>query len=594
VTKPKAASTVLLIFAHFILIASVALFTWKHEAMQMREYLKSVIPIVLEINFFLIMIALLLNLQLFKTLITTIPRKIWITVIIIAVFGLVLTMFVAPRTHRIFFDEDIYINIGQNMACLNKAGFCINGENSYGEYFCHQFEYNKEPYGWPFLISLVFRLFGVSYLPCFLLNNFIWMFSILLVFLISFILFDNMKAGLFGALIFACIPEGLLWSNTAAIEPSAMFMGGVAVFAVLLFVHNPDHKTLFLCAVLLPFTFQFRPESMMLSLPAFLIVIFHAPRELVNRRTYLFLILFSILISPHIIHLISVRHEDWGATDGLKFSFDFFKNNFRVNALFYIENEKFPVLFTLFFFLGIILPLPHLSQNGGMQHQGKNFHWKAKCIALTWFMLFWGIFLFFYAGNYKYGADVRFSMVSYIPVAVLAGYGVAAVCGKILKATGFRHASTAACILILFCFTGFLPHVRAVAQESCIARADHDFAEEISRKLPLNSLVLTHNPNMFLVWGKNAAQVTFAANDAEMMNYFFQKYTGGVFFHFNFWCTVDDPVQGAFCNEILKKYTTEKIIEHQENGRKFTLYKLKRSNKAKSENKMSGDSFFEQ
>lgn len=561
--------------------------------MQMREYLKSVIPIVLEINFFLIIVALLINLELFKRIISSIPKKTWITVIIIAVFGLIVTAFVAPRTHRIFFDEDIYINIGQTMAGLNKAGLCNNGGNEYGKYYCNEIFYNKEPYGWPFLISLVFRLFGESYLPCFLLNNFIWMFSILLVFLISFLLFENMTAGLFGALIFACIPEALLWSNTAALEPSAMFMGGFAVYTALLFAKNPNHKTLFLCTVCLPFAFHFRPESIMIALPAFLIVVFYAPGELANKRTYFFLILFFLLMAPQIAHLISVRHEDWGATDGIKFSFDFFKNNLRVNTLFYFENEKFPILFTLFSFLGIILPLPHLSQNRNTQHQEMTFHWKAKCIALTWFVLFWGIFLFFYAGNYKFGADVRFSLVSYIPVAILAGYGAAAVCGKTLTSTGFKHAMAAVCILILFCFTGFLPHVRAVTQEGWIARADHDFAEKISKKLPFNSILLTHNPNMFLVWGHNAAQAAIGLYNPAVMNYFFQRYTGGVFFHYDCWCTVDDQVQSMICNEILKKYTTKKIIEHQENDKKFTLYRLQQSNKPKSPKKMRGETFFE-
>jgi hypothetical protein len=556
VTKFKTTSIILLFAGYTILITSFMLFIWKQDSMQVREYLKWVIPIALEANFFLIMIALLLNLQSFKTLITSIPRKIWISVAIIAVFGLVITAFVAPRTHRIFFDEDIYINSGQNMAALNQAGVCNNGGNEYGQYYCNEINYNKEPYGWPFLISLVFRIFGVSFLSCFLLNNFIWMFSIILVFLIGFLLFENINAGLFGALIFACIPEGLLWSNTAAIEPSAMFMGGVAVLTVLIFAKNPDHRTLFLCTACLPFAFQFRAESIMIALPAFLIVIFYATEELANKRTHYFIALFLLLILPHIAHLISVRHEDWGATDGLKFSFDFFKDNLRVNTLFYIENEKFPVLFTLLFFLGIILPLPDLRQAGSSQRGGTNFHWKAKGTLLTWFVLFWGIFLFFYAGNYKYGADVRFSLVSYMPVAILAGCGATAICDKIVKATGFQYATTTAYILILFSFIGFLPHVRAVTQEGWIPRADHGFAEKISKILPPNSILLTHSPNMFLIQGNNAAQAAYALYNPPAMTYFFQRYTGGVFFHFDCWCTLDIQAQSSVCNEILKNNRT--------------------------------------
>ncbi len=37
--------------------------------------------------------------------------------------GFVLVVFVAPREHRIFYDEDIYVNIGQNIAMTKGIGF---------------------------------------------------------------------------------------------------------------------------------------------------------------------------------------------------------------------------------------------------------------------------------------------------------------------------------------------------------------------------------------------------------------------------------------------------------------------------------------
>ena len=60
----------------------------------------------------------------------------------------------------------------------------------------------------------------------------------------------------------------------------------------------------------------------------------------------------------------------------------------------------------------------------------------SKNLFRVWFLLFWGIFIFFYAGSYNYGADVRFALVSYIPIALIAGYGAAALEG--LVATKIR------------------------------------------------------------------------------------------------------------------------------------------------------------
>lgn len=587
----------LLVVLYVGLIASVTAFVLTKESWEMREYLQRVLPFSLEINFFLIVAGILLNVKLLRKMITSIPKRAWVLVIVIAISGFLITSFVAPRTHRIFYDEDIYIHIGQTMADLNRAAFCNDGGHSYGEYFCNEFEYNKEPYGWPFLISIPFRILGPSYLSCFLLNNIIWMCSILLVFLLGFLIFNNINAGIFGALIFSFIPEGLLWSNSASAEPSAMFFSGLAMFAACFFVKNPTHRTLFLCTVLFPFASQFRPESIMVTLPAFLWILYFSPKELLQKRTYGYLLLFLILATPHLIHLISVSHEGWGAMDSAKFALSFFKDNFSANGYFYINNIKFPLLFTLFGIAGLILPLPMTQPDKNKKEYIKSlFFGKEKSVLVLWFILFWGIFLFFYAGSYNYGMDVRFSLLSYIPIAILAGYGVAVVCSCLGKKNEEIIAPVMAALIIL-CFSNFLPYVRAIKAEAWGARVDHEFAETISKNLPENSIVLTHNPNMFLVWGNDAAQASFATVRPDKMEYFFDKYKGGVYFYFNFWCNVDDPLQVSFCNNILNTYITKEILARQVQDYKYALYELKpkitNNIKANIEKKeLSGNSFF--
>ena len=42
-----------------------------------------------------------------------------------------------------------------------------------------------------------------------------------------------------------------------------------------------------------------------------------------------------------------------------------------------------------------------------------------------YFLLFFGIALLFYAGSYDYGADVRYSLATYPPLAILGGLGMA-------------------------------------------------------------------------------------------------------------------------------------------------------------------------
>ena len=60
-----------------------------------------------------------------------------------------LTLFVAPRTNRIFYDEQIYQSIGQNLADLKLAQMCNDGSVEYGRLQCASGEYNKQPYAYP-------------------------------------------------------------------------------------------------------------------------------------------------------------------------------------------------------------------------------------------------------------------------------------------------------------------------------------------------------------------------------------------------------------------------------------------------------------
>ena len=96
-----------------------------------------------------------------------------------------LVTLVAPQIHRIYYDEDIYANMGQNIAYTGQAGMANYGTFEYGEYFVNWLLYNKDPAGWPFLMSLVFQLFGTDETLAFYLNNLLFAGGILIVFFIT-------------------------------------------------------------------------------------------------------------------------------------------------------------------------------------------------------------------------------------------------------------------------------------------------------------------------------------------------------------------------------------------------------------------------
>ncbi|HDI02870.1 MAG TPA: hypothetical protein ENF95_01910, partial [Candidatus Aenigmarchaeota archaeon] len=149
-----------------------------------------------------------------------VKKHVWLILILIFLLGTYLRVFVAPHTHRLYYDEDIYLNIGQNIAKEGRAILCNYGTREK----CFEGIYNKQPNGYPFLMSFLFLLgFGESeahYVTALLSS-----FTILLVFMIAYLLFDDWKVGIFSALYFSLIPVSIRWApTTSAGSVSVLFM----------------------------------------------------------------------------------------------------------------------------------------------------------------------------------------------------------------------------------------------------------------------------------------------------------------------------------------------------------------------------------
>jgi hypothetical protein len=163
-----------------------------------------------------------------------------------------------------------------------------------------------------------------------------------------------------------------------------------------------------------------------------------------------------------------------------------------------------------------------------------------------------------------------------MPLALLAGHGAGALTG--LCSHRFRSACLhpLVCVIIGLSFISFLPLIRAEGEITWSPRADHRFAREFADLVPDDAIILTHNPNMFLLWGKNAAQASLATEQPRYFNGFFHRYKGGVYFHYNFWCNVNDPLQNSFCTNILQRYECVEVASGQERNYRFALYRVER------------------
>jgi len=473
------------------------------------------------------------------------------------VLAVTLTAVVAPHTNRIYYDEHIYQGIGQNLSDLRLAQMCNDGTVEYGHLQCWRGEYNKQPYGYPYLLSVAYRLVGVNDRTAHVVNILCCGLLTWVVFLIAIALLGDVTAGQFAALIVALTPEQLLWSHTAAAEPSTTLFSAVAVLAALCFVRLRTTWSLAWLVVSCAFAVQFRPESLLVVVVALLVVVLYARDEFRRARFWWASVLGLALCAIYIGHLYAVRNEGWG-TAGPRMALGYFWPNLRVNGGFHLWDARFPVVYTLLAFVSLV-----------------QWPTRATSVSITYFALFWGVFLFFHAGSYNYGADVRYSLLSVPAIAIMAGAGASRLTRTLSRLPSVRVPISVVGLALCAQFSFYMPLVRAVGEEAWGARADVAFAREAGAKLPRNSLVLTHNPSVFLLRGINAAQLSLASGDENWIRPTAPtRYAGGIFLHWNFWCNVDDRAQQDFCTSALDRFSSRLFIEERMRTYRFAFYEL--------------------
>lgn len=537
--------------------AAGAHLAWKGDTL--RDFLRRYQFWILELQFVLVAITTGTELP---QIIRRLPRR---RAALAAAFGLAaltwtLTAWAAPRTSRIYYDEQIYQGVGRNLSDLHLAQMCNDGTVEYGRLQCWRSEYNKEPYGYPYLLSLAYRAAGVADSTAFRLNNVVSALTALVVFLLAQLLFKDLRIAVVSALALALVPMQLTWSNTASAEPSAVLFTAAAVLAAVHFVQSRTTSALVWTMAVSAFATTIRPESVLVIPLVGLVILLWAPEEMAGPRLWWSALLGLALTWVTFAHLVAVRSEGWGASEA-RFGWQFAISNAPANFWFYFGDQRFPVLLSLAALAGLASP--------GNRRQ--------KLLLGVYFLAFWTLFVVFYAGSYNYGADVRFSIIPNVPLVLLAGSGLVWIGGTLLSRwPGDRVLIGAVAAVLLFQFLWYLPLVRETGEEAWAARADVAFAKRIVAQLPPNSIILTHNPGMFHVWGINAAQLSLASTERGYVNQqLMPRYAGGVYLHWSFWCNVADEAQKAFCRAALDAFQHDLVGSYGERDYRYAFYRLR-------------------
>lgn len=542
-----------------------ALFLWSYIILNSYQLgistneLINILPIFFEIDFLLIVFFFVLNLDLIRRF-CKISKETKIYLILIIFIGFLFRAFLVVHTHRVFFDEDLYLGIANSIATENRAILCNYGTPTK----CYEGILNKDPSGFPFFVSIFFRIFGKGDAIAFALSTIIGTLSILLAFFIAFLLFDDEHAALYASLFFAFLPVNIVWSGSAATEIYFLFFSSLSIFSLLLFLKSNEYKALALAISLLAFAIQIRPEGILFILIfAFAIFVFDnkLKRRIFDPKFLWLLILFLFLSLPHFVQMYIFKDGDWGAPNGRKFSLEYLDFNLRDNIAFWFTNEKHPIFITFFSLAGIFFLLLRKEIR------------KASFLIL-WFSSFFVLFVLFYAGSVESGGiGHRFVNIYVMSAILLAGYGAKEIENKFYNKKIFRVATF---ITILFSFYFCLPFITIPDKQAQYARDKHDFVMENMHRIDPNCYVFSHNPSIFLVAGRKSLQ-TWYAQDARVVANIFNE-TNCVMWLEGVWCLFE-PFKSSVCKYMHDNYDLEifaRLVREEPPHEVFTIYRVYR------------------
>jgi len=512
------------------------------------------LPALLVLDFLLILAFGFLSFKDIKKQFNNINRNAWILLTLVMLLGLGLRMVLVPQTHRIYFDEDIYEDIGNSIATEGRTILCNYGTPEK----CEEGILNKEPTGYPVLLAIVYFIFGTSETVTFALSMVVAVLSIFLVFLLTYLLFENERVALYASLLFALFPSHMVWSASVGVELYSIFFILLTLVLFMVYLKTENLRILMFSVTLLVFAVQVRHENgLFIPLFGVMFLLFgkNQLRNLANYKFWIPWLVLLLLLAPHLSHMLYANKTDtWGAPEGKRFGLEYAERQFTENAGFFYDNSKHPWIFAAFALIGIIYSFKDRK--------------KALASLLLWFVPFFILFLFFYAGGVNSGGiGHRFSLNYATPILILGGYGLFVVESLLKKFV--RYEAFVVLILVATCLVSLYPlegFITVPDHQAFRARENHDFAYLMRDKIDDSCYILSHNPSMYLVMGKNSLQTWYGQNN-EVMKRIFNK-TDCVIFEDGFWCLYE-PYRNSVCKNMHDKYQLTEIARWNIRGYTF-------------------------
>lgn len=544
-----------LLLAVFIFLLFVYSVVNYGERQAIIDSLIRIEPIFLAVNLALIGIVFAMSFRKILLQFKRVSRETWIFLIAIFIIGLLLRTAVAPRTHRLYFDEDIYLDIGKQILQDGRACLCNYGTTTQ----CFSCELMKWPNGYTFMLAAAYSLFGVGENTAFSFTTAINSLAVVMIFFAAYLLSKKEIVGLFATLLFALTPLLIIWSTTVATEPVFVFF---SISTITMFLLAKDDKKIFLLAMLLlAVTVQIKTEGIILI--AVVAALLFIEKNKFAKDIIPWLVLLA-LITPYAIHIYHASKVDTWGSSGDKFGIAYMQKNIPENLIFWINGYpaiEHPLLFTLFAVIGLITCKD-----------------RKNIFLAIWFGAIFLLYCSFYAGSVRYGVDVRYALLQYPPFLLLAAYGMYSITKLKVRMKNFEIVAALLIVAVtVSSFFLYLPTITTPSekiQEAIQARVYHDFAVKTIGSFNKSCFILSHDPSIYLVAGLPSLQ-SWMGTDTHIMAEVWNR-TDCVILDKDFWCSIE-PYQSSECKTILTEYAASvKIADLNSTVGNYSFYMLKK------------------
>ena len=445
-----------------------------------------------------------------------------------AAAGLLASASLLAPIHRLFFDEDIYINVASNLTHAPVNQVTVMG----GPQGIQVSTYPKEPAGWPVLLSLAFLADGSNETVAFWFARLIFALTIAAVYQLARSLLPERKQAVMAAILFGAIPICFWYSVSAGTDMSAALMAVLGMWG--LATGNGA-----LAAAGFAFATQTRMELLLLVPLVWISPKISSKWKVVAAG----LALFEIV---HVAWVMSVapvleRAEEVQSAFGL----GHVAANLRDNLRYLINPFDFPIM------VAVLAVVALAKQASSLRRTATPYTMLA-----LWVLGLFAVYLIFYAGSFD--TNARYGIQIVAPLTILAA------------SFAQRFVWIAALLISLAVPAtrtyGFTPYIQAL-------NADHQLSIAFAAQVPADDLVVSGLQTIFIDDGRRAANAAFAETNEKILDDELQR-RGKAWYHAGVRSNYANTDEWRADRWMKSKYELHLIDSHEVGGFTIAFYQV--------------------